>query len=933
MGVMRVLLCEQVRADRAVRSSTGRAACSRPHTSAAASAASSVCGLGTYDDFIKEEQADRAAPGPAELRDSWRRNPLRERQDSNFPRVDGPVARQMVKSAQQRAPLPRASVAGNVGSRSELLDYKQQAIKREQEKHLRKQSAIKIQSCFRQWLRTLPPPAAEAPFFDRRSTNPVNEPSCLPAAERTGGDPHKDTLRSPQLSPIARQEFRPHEPFLQWSLHEEPDDAHAAHYSAAHHAGTSGSRSPPVTTLHHGRGHSLDGLDGLTRDGDGQRAGTIRDNRSPPIVTRANQQMHLSSSPPIGGHPMEPSPSNRSHTDSPPIRPMRAEASPPLVDFPYDNPEFQRLKAAIVGHRVRHRMRLHPVKSIVGKIKEAVRLHLEMEHEVRSGPGKARPVEIQILRQLEGTREGAIEELCHALTRLEPPVVSALASGASGSARRPVREKKFLKKGQGRAAVPLDKFNKSHDQGVEEGGDGVGRGGTRQRSRRSTRDRGVMPSTGSAQGQQQGARSPRLSSMQAADAAVEVCAVEGVTTSIAPALKEQCGPDGEGRPAPREGTAKTAHAWQSGAPPSPSPSQPMSVSDTDRMGVREQQRGFSRPVGRDSRHREGMQEAQAGLDHGPLKGALGGASASGEAVGHGTSLGAAVEKAEGEGQRAPKPFLKRKTKSIPVSNGPTTWGHVSSRVDTKFKGIPPVTHVTGVHAAGSQPLSARGAGGSRGRESTEEEGGGARRNRSTSLGRSLGSQALAAKEAQSSSAAGGRSMSVGRARVEAEAAPRTLRKPQGRDSNSTNARGGKQGPAQPGGGKSFPASADTVWLMLTVYEMLPVLSGVPAARPWESASSDSEDGENWEAEWAGQVRRSKYGGEQHVRHGRRFDSSDRRDKMRYIVSADGVESSGQVRRSICACLSLSYVCVLLSVVAMYFCVSATQLTASGFTSG
>jgi hypothetical protein len=213
-------------------------------------------------------------------------------------------------------------------------------------------------------------------------------------------------------------------------------------------------------------------------------------------------------------------------------------------------------------------------------------------------------------------------------------------------------------------------------------------------------------------------------------------------------------------------------------------------------------------MGRDSTHREGMQEARvgggAGLDLGPLKGPPGGAAASGEADGHGTSLGVAVEKAEGEGQRAPKPFLKRKTKSIPVSNGPTTWGHVSSKVDNKFKGIPPVTHVTGVHAAGSQPLSARGAGGSRGRESTEGEGGGARRNRSTSLGRSLGSQALAAKEAQSSGAAGGRSMSVGRARAEAEAAPRALRKPQGRDSNSTNARGGKQGPAQPGGGKSFP---------------------------------------------------------------------------------------------------------------------------------
>ncbi len=55
-----------------------------------------------------------------------------------------------------------------------------------------------------------------------------------------------------------------------------------------------------------------------------------------------------------------------------------------------------------------------------------------------------------------------MEELALALTRVEPPVVS-LVAGAS-AVRKPLREKKFLKKGQGRAAVPLDNY-KSNEVG------------------------------------------------------------------------------------------------------------------------------------------------------------------------------------------------------------------------------------------------------------------------------------------------------------------------------------------------------------------------------------------------------------------------------------------------------------------------------------
>ena len=52
-----------------------------------------------------------------------------------------------------------------------------------------------------------------------------------------------------------------------------------------------------------------------------------------------------------------------------------------------------------------------------------------------------------------------MEELAVALTRVEPPVVSSLIAGANaGAVRKPLRERKFLKKGEGRAAVPLDKY-------------------------------------------------------------------------------------------------------------------------------------------------------------------------------------------------------------------------------------------------------------------------------------------------------------------------------------------------------------------------------------------------------------------------------------------------------------------------------------------
>jgi hypothetical protein len=49
----------------------------------------------------------------------------------------------------------------------------------------------------------------------------------------------------------------------------------------------------------------------------------------------------------------------------------------------------------------------------------------------------------------------------------------------------------------------------------------------------------------------------------------------------------------------------------------------------------------------------------------------------------------------GDVQKAPKAFLKRKTRSVLVLNGPAKWDHVTSKVDAKFKVRYSDTHMYG----------------------------------------------------------------------------------------------------------------------------------------------------------------------------------------------------------------------------------------------
>ena len=49
----------------------------------------------------------------------------------------------------------------------------------------------------------------------------------------------------------------------------------------------------------------------------------------------------------------------------------------------------------------------------------------------------------------------------------------------------------------------------------------------------------------------------------------------------------------------------------------------------------------------------------------------------------------------GDVQKAPKAFLKRKTRSVLVLYGPAKWDHVTSKVDAKFKVRYSDTHMYG----------------------------------------------------------------------------------------------------------------------------------------------------------------------------------------------------------------------------------------------
>ena len=150
----------QVRADRALRSSTSSTASSSASNAATKAAAP---GLGSYDDFIQQarenptvQQARGRPPACAAPEgqgvpkvNTGSRDPLRECMAANDVNAASAKAKQVKSLALQ----PKVPDTAQASKRSELLDYKQQAIQRERAKQLRKQSAIKIQSFVRGWLR------------------------------------------------------------------------------------------------------------------------------------------------------------------------------------------------------------------------------------------------------------------------------------------------------------------------------------------------------------------------------------------------------------------------------------------------------------------------------------------------------------------------------------------------------------------------------------------------------------------------------------------------------------------------------------------------------------------------------------------------------------------------------------------------------------
>ena len=658
----------QVRADRALRSSTSSASLGAPD--AVAKSAASRVSLGSYDEFVQGPACRHGSQDGANLdlptstartgASSERRGPLRERMAANGVRaaVHAPHNVEQITAPEKACAMQKHGDARPLQvSRSELLDYKEQAIERERKKLLRKQSAVKVQNCFRRWLRSRAEPALSqahapaAPHADFVSDTLAS--ACADEYDHWRGfrvvksEPH---FSSPQLSPISQSERdnRTNQVF----------DHEAAVQPAFY-----GGKSPPIVT--HANQHYFSGSDSGAR--------------SPPIVTQANQQMYRSPStssddwrrtPPDGRRLTPPDdrhlipPDNR-RTASPPIRPLRRE-SPPLA-FPLSQQQHRRLRAVLIGHRVRRRMKLHPVKAIVVKITEAVRLHSEMKQELKEGGAAASAVEIQILRQLEGTREQSVEELAHALTRVEPPVVSSLVSGTAGRlVRKPLREKKFLKKGQGRAAVALGKY-KSNEGDVQEG-----RGAHVPPSPvEPVRD--AVEEKGLGRGKIPGGVSGSLGFV-VPDSAQDGAGVDRQVERRDSSERRDASKAGDG-------VGDDGGWFAQDAAPESNAVVPPAACERQRESERERENAPGEMV--KPRSRDAKAGGKGASVRDSVAAAMGPKSAGGahweEEGGQGSEGGGA------ESQKAAKPFLKRKTKSVPVSNGPTNWNHVTSKVDAKFK--------------------------------------------------------------------------------------------------------------------------------------------------------------------------------------------------------------------------------------------------------
>jgi len=468
----------QVRADRALRSSKNGERQAHGAVRAVAPAAA-LSGTGSYDAFIQAPSNSRpvcAAPANLPLRSApsdvvgtdlsvvpkaisdGGRGILRERMAANDLGGAEPA---LIRGASKPAKVwegaagppkvPAATV--QAGRRSELLDYKQQAIEREKAKELRKQCAIKIQRWWRRVRDALAPSLTQ--HMRKHLHVHGNNDWRGQRLDRGGSGQQEHFVSSPQLSPIHQQDnhskkrfyarsaeahtvlpskFISHHlshaqnahshPSLHWSLQEEDGDAHHSHHAQQdaypYHYSKQNQHLPDQVDTYMRRGSDSEPPPIATRANqqtdapcyhDEQDRYSVANSKSPPIITRANQQIHeskheyartiSSKSPPIvtranqqmqlsphlsprlspypSPHDRHPSPLSARRTASPPIRPLRTERTPPLMHFPFSVQQHQSLRAALLGHRVRHRMRLHPIKSIVGKIQEAARLHLEMK--------------------------------------------------------------------------------------------------------------------------------------------------------------------------------------------------------------------------------------------------------------------------------------------------------------------------------------------------------------------------------------------------------------------------------------------------------------------------------------------------------------------------------------------------------------------------
>jgi hypothetical protein len=724
-------LRRQVRVDRARRSSKTVAAVQPPATEGLDAKADPtrvrVLGVvyGSYDDFIRDEVAVTYSPEDSKWQESNLFGAIVPEGEEREPSITGSCDHKLVantagfgnwapfqhqlpanaKGAEHQFGLHQESKPVtcsadsqsppvNDGRRSELLKYKQQAMERERVWQAQNSAAIETQTISRNRVQCQPVASASRsqPADTRSSEHNQHE------HEHTK-DALSAPLRAQTASPLGVCESQPSarlspsceakDLFAHLHTQQHAHYLHPAHYAVGEDALTQAAWSPVLTP-------SSPPLQSLPFDHQ-----HYQELRRIPAIRRSNPSTHTSPIFTLDGSRNISTASHSSVTPSPPIRSKNSATPPPLATLPLDPRQRQRIRAAILGHRVRRRMQMHPIQSIVSKIKESVRLHGEMKQELKERGGDANlAIELQILRQLEGTRESAVEELAYALTRLEPPVMSATGASAHAENNKKPRKKTFLKKGQGRAAVPLDKYkpkrvgqNDDQDRtgGEEKDGNAGNTGGPRaqdhsmltcQESQRgSAAEAARTQAAGRGCAEQQHAPTHKeLGPSPAGKVSLDVVRfvggegyaddqrdgdwMEGKWLALAPVATTQESSLGMESRGKRED--KTQHGIGD------SESARKDVMPSSSIGVQERAWSSGSPQ-RDGRPGSGNLVVNRRLKIATEPGA-------GDEGGNGS--------VEGKGPDVPKiakPFLKRRTESVPVNNGPLTWNHVKPKVDAKLK--------------------------------------------------------------------------------------------------------------------------------------------------------------------------------------------------------------------------------------------------------